>query len=66
LERKISCNRDGPWFFLFECLGGDGFLVSSPYSPCVPIEFSNGSLRCSQWHLGFMDIGLSTIQLPCI
>jgi hypothetical protein len=66
LERKISCNHNGPWFFLFECLGGEGFLVSSPYSRFVPIKFSNCSLRCSQWHLGFMHIGLPTIQLPCL
>jgi hypothetical protein len=66
LERKISCNPHGPWFFLFECLGGEGFLVFSPYSQCVPIKFPKGSLWCSQWHLDFMDIGLPTIQLPCI
>ncbi len=66
LERKISCNPHGSWIFLFKCLGGEGFLVFSPYSPCVPIKFPKGSLRCSQWHLGFMDIALPTIKLPCI
>ncbi len=64
-KEKFPAILMDPDFFLFECLGGEGFLVFSPYSPCVPIKFPKGSLMCSKWHLGFMDIRLPTIQLPC-
>jgi hypothetical protein len=53
LEIKISCNQwegsscthECSSFFLFEEVGGEGFLVFSPCSPCIPIKFPK---RCPQ------------------
>ncbi len=38
-----SCTHEWSSFFLFEKVGGEGFFVFSPCSPCVPIKFQKRS-----------------------
>jgi hypothetical protein len=53
--------------FLFERLGGEGFLVFTPRSPCVPISFQTVPERFPEMFPmapRFCGYGLTKIQLP--